>query len=75
MGDILGAKKGEFLCLMTRGLSKEVDWVFDMSRKCQISACRVARSQKKVPCPNKRAAMGSCLRVALPEAKRAIGAP
>lgn len=75
MGDILGAKRGKFPCLMTRGLSKEVDWVFDMSREYQFSACRLARSQKKAPCPNKRAAMGSCLRVALPEAKRAIGAP
>lgn len=54
--------------------SREEDWVFDMRRQCQIPACRVARSQKKAPCPNKRAAMGRCLGVALPEAKRAIGA-
>lgn len=45
-----------------------------MRRQCQIPACRVARSQKKAPCPNKRAAIGRCLRVALPEAKRTIDA-
>ena len=46
----------------------------DRRRCCQAPACRVARSQEKAPCPNKRAARGRWLRVAVPEAKRGMGA-
>lgn len=46
----------------------------DMRRQYQTPACRVARSQERAPCPNKRAARERHLKVAVPEPERAAGA-
>lgn len=45
-----------------------------MRRQYQTPTCRVARSQERTPCPNKRAAKGRHLRVAVLEPERATGA-
>lgn len=48
-------------------------WACDTRRQCQALACRTARSQERAPCPNKRAARGRHLRVAVPAPERATG--
>lgn len=48
-------------------------WACDMRRECQALACRTARRQERAPCPNKRAARGRHLRVAVPAPERATG--
>lgn len=48
-------------------------WACDMRRECQALACRMARRQERAPCPNKRAARGRHLRVAVPAPERATG--
>lgn len=45
-----------------------------MRRQYQTPTCRVARSQERAPCPNKRAARERRLRVAVLEPERATGA-
>ena len=55
-------------CEQERGLSM---W---LRRRYQIPACRVARSQDRAPCPNKRVARGRHLRVALLDPERTPGA-
>lgn len=57
-----------------QGTEQRGAWVFDIRRQCQTPACRVARSQKKAPCPNKRPARERHLRVAVPEDERPFGA-
>lgn len=73
-GGHFGSQKRGVSVFDDQGTEWRGDQVFDMRRQCQIPACRVARSQKKAPCPNKRAPMERCLGVALPEVRGAIGA-